>query len=159
VGERKPIHLGISVAGGAVYLGVVREPDELVLDDPAERIQPSAQLDLAAQLGDVRDRIRQELRRLQPAAAGVARTRKYTSWQYQAAFDRFSLETAAILACVDEEVSCRLVRGEDAAKAVPAPPTKVTERAHRQWDITPMAYWKERVWAFATAMALAKGIA
>jgi hypothetical protein len=157
VDEEKRTYLGIAVARGAVYLGVVREPDELLLDDLAERIQPSAQLELDAQLGDVRDRVRQELRRLKPAAVGVARTRKYMNWKYQPAFDRFSLEAAAILACVDAGVPCRMVRGEDAAKAVPAPPSQIAEHALQNWSITPTAYWKDRVWAFATAMALAKG--
>ena len=54
------IYLGVAVAARVLYLGCVRAPDELLLDDDAERIEPSSQLELDARLGDVRDRVRQD---------------------------------------------------------------------------------------------------
>ena len=139
------VFLGVNVSAGVLYLGVVRASGELVLVDEAERIQPSSQLALDSQLGDVRDRMRQELRRLRPVAVGIARTTKYNGWAYQSAFDKFSLETAALLACIDDDVPAQLVRGEDAARAVPAPKTRVVERAAEIWEIERTRYWKDRV--------------
>jgi hypothetical protein len=152
------LYLGVSVSARVLYLGVVRAPDEFLLDDAAERIEPSAQLELDGRLGDVRDRLRDELRRLKPSRVGVTKTKKYSNWKFADAFDRVSLETAVILACVDEGIPCRIVRSEDAAKAVPAAVTKVEEQAADRWGVEPSKYWKHRVWAFATALAMAKGI-
>jgi hypothetical protein len=151
------LYLGVNVASGVAYLGVVRAPDQLMVDDPGDRVEPSASLGDAARLDDFRSRVQQELRRLKPAAVGVMRPRKYNGWMWSAAFNRATLEAAVMLAAVAEGVRCTIVRAEDAAKAVPAPPTKVVELAANRWGIEPTEHWKDRVWAFATAMALAKG--
>jgi Holliday junction resolvasome RuvABC endonuclease subunit len=149
--------LGVNVAARVIYLGVVSD-ERPVIDDPATRIDPSAGLDLARRLDDIRARFRQEVRRLQPSAVGIMRPRLYSGWKWSAAFDRATLEAAIMLAAVEEQVPCTIVRAEDAAKAVPAAPTKVVEQAAISWGVEQQAQWKERVWAYATAMALAKGI-
>jgi len=148
-------YLGINVSARVVYLGVVHG-DRLVMDDPATRIEPSLELDVAHRLDDLRVRVRQEVRRLKPAAMGVMRPRRYAGWKWADAFERSTLEAAIMIAAVDENVPCTVVRAEDAASAVPAAPAKVVEQAAKRWEVEPQALWKDRVWAYATAMALAK---
>jgi len=126
------VYLGANVAARVIYLGVVRD-EKPVVDDPATRIVPSAEFDLAYRLDDIRARFRQEIRRLQPCAIGVMRPRLYSGWKWSAAFDRATLEAAIMLAAVEEHVPCTIVRAEDAAKAVPAAPTKVVEQAATRW--------------------------
>jgi hypothetical protein len=150
--------MGINVAARVIYLGVVRG-DAPVLDDPAVRVAPSQDLDEAHRIDDVRVRIRQEIRRLRPAGVGLMRPRRYAGWKWTDAFERAGLEAAIMIAAVEESVACQVVRAEDAARAVPAAPTKVVEQAAQRWGIEPPAQWKERAWAYATAMALAKGTA
>jgi hypothetical protein len=151
-------YLGINVSARVVYFGVARD-GQLVLDDPAERVEPSAELDDARRIDDVRVRVRQEIRRLQPVCLGVMRPRRYSGWKWSDAFSRATLEAAVMMAAVDEGAKCDVVRAEDAARAVPAAPSKVVEQAADRWGVNPTAQWEERVWAFATAMALAGGVA
>jgi hypothetical protein len=151
-------YLGVNVSARVVYFGVVSD-GQLDLDDPAERVEPSGELDDARRIDDVRVRVRQEIRRLRPACLGVMRPRRYSGWKWSDAFERATLEAAVMMAAVDEGTKCDVVRAEDAARAVPAAPTKVVEQAADSWGVAPTAQWKERVWAFATAMALAKGVA
>ncbi len=149
------VYLGINVAARVVYLGTVRG-EQLGLDDPATRIEPSQELNIARRVDDVRVRVRQEIRRLKPVAIGMMRPRRYAGWKWADAFDRSTLEAAIMIAAVEEGVPCSVVRAEDAARAVPAAPTKVVEQAADRWGVEPQPQWKDRVWAYATAMALAK---
>jgi hypothetical protein len=147
--------LGIQVAGRVLYFGVATTDGPAVDEGPA-RLKPSEQLELAAQLGDVRDHVRSELRALSPAGVGILRTTKFSQWQYKDAFPKFSLETAAILACVDEGIPARLVTAEEAASAVPAARASLPAQALKTWGVDPRPpYWNERAWALATAAALA----
>jgi hypothetical protein len=147
--------LGIQVAARVLYFGVAMA-NNLAPDTGPPRLKPSDQLELAAQLGDVRDQVRSELRALAPAGVGVLRTTKFSQWKYKDAFGKFSLETAAILACVDEGVPVRLVTAEEAASAVPASRANLPAQALKAWGISPKPpYWNDRAWAIATAAALA----
>lgn len=148
--------VGISVRGGEAYFAVVQCPDTPLVDDPLERITPTQQIDRPAGLADFRDRVAQELRRLQPRAVGVGFTRKYSSWTAEDAFRRFGLDAAAMLAAVDLGISCQRVREEDAAGAVGVAPTKLPEQAPARLGIDKTKYWSHRVWAIATALHVAK---
>src|SRR4051794_36295556 len=92
-----PIYVGINIASGEAFLGVMRG-DEALVDDNADRIRPNVQLGDAPRFEDFRARVGQELRRLQPAAIGVARTRMYGKWTMANASKRFGLEAAAMIA-------------------------------------------------------------
>jgi len=150
------VFVGVNVAGGVAYFGTVEPPERLLVGDPTDKLEPSANLRDAARLDEFRSRVQQEFRRLKPSAVGVMRPRKYSGWQWNAAFNRAILEAAVMLAAAGQGINCTIVRAEDAARAVPAPPTKVVEQAATKWNVEPTEHWKERVWAFATALALAK---
>jgi hypothetical protein len=98
--------LGISVRGGRAYFALVQCPSTPLLGDELDRISPSAQDDHAAVLGNFRDRVSQELRRLQPRAVGVGFTRKYQNWSAAEAYARFTLDAAVMLAAVDLNIDC-----------------------------------------------------
>jgi hypothetical protein len=154
--DNQGLFVGINVSGGIAYLGVANAGGEVALDDPAPRIGPNAQLDVARRLEDFRSRIAQELRRIRPQAVGVARTRRYQRWGYQEAFDRFTLEAAVMLAAVQEGFPCRQVKQEDAARATKVPVTKIAEALPERLGIEPTPYWRDRSVAFATALTLAE---
>lgn len=150
------VYVGINVAGGIAYLGVCRG-EQLALDDAAESVEPSQQLPLAERLEDFRARLGQEFRRLAPQGVGIARTRKFSQWQYKPAATRFGLEAVAMVAAIQEGVPCSLVVQEDAAKAAQVPVTKFAESMPSRFGIDPTLHWDKRALAFATALALAKG--
>lgn len=147
--------MGVHVAAGIAYLGVCRG-EELDLLDPADRIEPSGQLDLDRRFEDFRARIGQEFRRIGPTAIGVARTRKFSQWKYKDAFARFGLEAVAMVAAAQEGIRCQLVAQEDAAKAACSPVTQLAEAMPARLGIKPTAAWEKRALAFASALALAK---
>jgi hypothetical protein len=150
------VYVGINVAGGIAYLGVCRGK-QLDLSDTAESIEPNRQLALAEQLEDFRARLGQEFRRLAPQEVGIARTRKFSQWQYKPAAARFGLEAVAMVAAIQEGVPCSMVVQEDAAKAAQVPVTKFAEAMPARFGIDPTHHWDKRALAFATALALAKG--
>jgi hypothetical protein len=153
--DDQPIFLGINIAGGAAYLGAVRAPEEVLVNDQADRILPNDGLDLPLRLEDFRARLAQEMRRLQPAKVGIARTRMFKNWTMKAASNRFGFEAAAMLAAVQEEFECELVRREDAAKPVGVPIEKVPELLPSALGISKTPYWKDRAAAFLIARYLA----
>jgi hypothetical protein len=153
--SNEPIFLGINIAGGAAYLGTVRAPREILVADQADRILPNDGLDRPLRLEDFRARLAQEMRRLQPAKVGVARTRMFKNWTMKAASNRFGFEAAAMLAAVQEGFDCELVRQEDAAKAVGVPIEKVPELLPAALGISKTPYWKDRAAAFLVARHLA----
>ena len=150
-----PVYLGIQIASGVAYLGVVREDGEVLVDDPADRIRPNAQLDEASLYENFRARVGQELRRLQPAVVGVARTRKYSQWTMADATKRFGLEASAMIAAAQEGIECRLVTQEEAVKTVKAPIPRLTDVLPERLGIEPTPYWKDRAVAFLVAAHLA----
>jgi hypothetical protein len=151
------LFLGVHIASGIAYLGVATSADGLIMSDPADRIRPSPQLADANQLGDFRDRVSQEIRRLQPAEVGVFRTTRFRNWSFTDAWTRFSLETAVMLAAVGEGVPSRHVVAEDASGTVPCPPNKIPDIAAEAWGVQRPQYWRERAPALAAALALARG--
>jgi hypothetical protein len=159
-GDKSPhepdVVVGIAVQHGVAYFAVVQCPDILLLTDPLDRIVPTEQVDRAEVLRNFRDRVAQELRRLQPRAVGVGFTRKYKGWTAQEAFTRFSLDAAAMLAAVDLHIPCLQVRQEDAARAVGAAPKLLADHAAARLGIQKTTYWSERVWAIATALYVAQ---
>jgi hypothetical protein len=152
---KEPVFLGINIAGGGAYLGVVRAPAEVLVADQADRILPNDGLDRPLRLEDFRARLAQEMRRLQPAKVGIARTRMFKNWTMKAASNRFGFEAAAMLAAVQADFDCGLVRQEDAAKAVGMPLEKVPELLPTALGISKTPYWKDRAAAFLVARYLA----
>jgi hypothetical protein len=153
--EERPIFVGINIAGGAAYLGVVRAPEEILVSDQGDRILPNDGLDRPLRLEEFRVRLAQEMRRLQPAKVGIARTRMFKNWTMKAASNRFGFEAAAMLAAVQEGFPCELVRQEDAAKAVGVPIERVPELLPDAIGISKTPYWKDRATAFLIARFLA----
>ncbi len=149
------IYVGINIASGAAFLGAVRCPDRVLLDDGADRILPSEDLDYPARLEDFRLRLAQELRRLRPAAVGLARTRMFKNWTMAAATQRFGFEAAAMLAVVGEGIACELVRQEDAARSVGVPIKEAPDHLPEALGIEKTPFWKDRSIAFMTARHLA----
>jgi hypothetical protein len=154
--EPPPIVVGMLVAARIAYFAVASPACVLHLDDPLDRIVPTPQLDRPEVIADFRDRVAQEFRRLRPAAVGVAFTRRYMGWNANDAFDRFSLDTAAMLAAVDLGIRCERVRQEDAADAVGVAPAKLGAQAAARLGIDRTRYWNDRVWAIATAVYMAR---
>lgn len=152
------VYLGLRISSGVAYFGAVESPDQLLLDDPLDKLASNTHLDTAAKLEDFRARVAQELRRLEPAAVGVARTMRYQQWSYQSAFDRFSLEAAAMLAATAEQIPCYVVKQERAGKAVGLPPNQIADRLAGRLGIEAPAHWEHRSVAFAAALALVEDV-
>ena len=150
-----PLFLGINIAGGAAYLGAVRAPAEILVDDQADRILPNDGLDRPVRLEDFRARLAQEMRRLKPAKVGIARTRMFQNWTMKDASNRFGFEAAAMLAAVQEDFACELVRQEDAARGAGVPIKQVQEMLPAVLGISKTPYWKDRAVAFMVARYLA----
>ena len=92
---------------------------------------------------------------MQPTAVGVARTLKFKQWSMSAATTRFGLEAAAMLAAVQEDFSCTLVRQEDAARSAGVPLKRAEELLPAALQIEKTRYWKDRAPAFMVARHLA----
>jgi hypothetical protein len=148
--------LGVSVRGGQAYFALVCCPATPLLAGELDRITPSTQGVHATQLGNFRDRVSQELRRIQPGAVGVGFTRKYNNWAAEDAYTRFTLDAAVMLAAVDLNIECVRVSEEDAARAIGVPPKDLSARAAGALGVTPTKYWKERAWALAVALHVAQ---
>jgi hypothetical protein len=147
-------YVGIHIASGAAFLAAISGGQPLV-DDSADRIRPNAQLNDALRLEDFRARVGQELRRLQPAKVGVARTRKYGNWTMANASKRFGLEAAAMIAAAQEDFECQLVTQEEAAKTVEVPIPRLGRVLPGRLGIEPTPYWEDRAVAFLIAAHLA----
>ncbi|HXF31589.1 MAG TPA: hypothetical protein VN522_08705 [Solirubrobacterales bacterium] len=152
----KLVHVGINVASGTTYIGVMRGTEPLV-DDGADRIRPNAQLDHAARFEDFRARLGQELRRLQPRVVGIARTRKYGNWTMANASTRFGLEAVAMIAAEQEGLECRLITQEEAAKSVEVPIPRLSEALPKRLGMEQTPHWNDRAVAFLVAAHLALG--
>lgn len=150
--------VGVSIHAGVAYFGVVKCPDVILIDDRLDRIVPATQGSLSTDLDDFKNRVLQELRRLQPHAVGVGFTRKYGGWTAQNAFKRFSLDAAVMIAAAELGVRCDRVKLEAAAKAVGVPPTKMDELGASSLGISPPRNRTERTWAVATALAVAETV-
>lgn len=148
--------VGINIVAGEAWIGIVQCPDDLVLDDPLKRLARAQYLEPADALHDFVDRFREELRRIQPVAVGVANTRLYVGWKYADALKRITLEAAIMLAASAEEISFESVRQEDVFKAVGAPYMEFPKRAAEQLAIDPPPNWDKRALAFGSALKLAK---
>lgn len=155
VDQEQPIYVGINIASAGAYLGAVQCPDEVLIKDQADRILPNDELDYPARLEDFRARVAQELRRLQPAGVGLARTRMFKNWTMSSATARFGFEAAAMLAAVQEGFPCSLVRQEDAARSAEVPIKRMVELLPKTLGIEKTPYWKERSVAFMVARHLA----
>lgn len=152
--QKDHLYVGVNIASGAAFLGALRGGEALI-EDAADRIKPNAQLDDAPRFEDFRARVGQELRRLQPAIVGIARTRKYSNWTMANASTRFGLEAAAMIAAEQEGLPCRLVTQEEAAKTVKAPIPRLTQALPGRLGIQPTPYWGDRAVAFLIAAHLA----
>jgi hypothetical protein len=150
-----PTYVGINIASGVAYFGAVRG-GEILVRDSADRIRPNGQLDDATRYENFRARVAQELRRLQPALVGIARTRKYGQWTMATATKRFGLEAAAMISAAQEDIECRLVTQEEAAKSVEVPIQRLTAILPERLGVEPTAYWNDRAVAFLVAAHLAK---
>lgn len=155
VDQDQPVYVGINIASGGAYLGAVRCPDAILTDDQADRILPNEELDYPARLEDFRARVGQELRRLQPAGVGLARTRMFKNWTMSSATVRFGFEAAAMLAAVQEGFPCFVVRQEDAARSAEVPMERMIELLPKALGIEKTRYWKDRSVAFMVARHLA----
>jgi Holliday junction resolvasome RuvABC endonuclease subunit len=154
--EGAVVHVGINITSAGAYLGAVRCPDLVLAEDGADRILSNQELDLPARLEDFRARVAQELRRLQPARVGLARTLMFKNWTMKGATARFSFEAAAMLAAVQEGYPCELVRQEDAAKSVGVALKEASKQLPAALGIEKTPYWKERSVAFMVARHLAE---
>jgi hypothetical protein len=150
------VFLGVNISGGGAYLGAVRGPDRILVEDEADRILPNESLELPLRLEDFRARLAQEMRRLRPTKIGVARTLMYKGWSMKSATSRFGFEAAAMLAAVQEDFECELVRQEDAAKSVGVRLTEAAEQLPDVLGIDRTRYWKDRSIAFMIARHLSE---
>jgi len=155
VDQDQPVYVGINIASGGAYLGAVQCFDVVLTDDQADRILPNEELDYPARLEDFRARVGQELRRLQPAGVGLARTRMFKNWTMSSATVRFGFEAAAMLAAVQEGFPCSVVRQEDAARSAEVPMERMIELLPKALGIEKTRYWKDRSVAFMVARHLA----
>lgn len=148
--------VGVHIASGVAYFAVVECPDRAVIDDPADRIIPAANLAGADQLADFASRVGQELRRVEPVAIGVIHPKRYGNWSYKDAFRRVSLEASMMLTAHGLGIRSEQVKVERALKTLQIPGKDESRWIAELLGIKPPRYWNERSWAFIAAAALAK---
>jgi len=148
--------VGINIVAGEAWVGVVECPDVMLLKDPLTRLARAKHLPSADALHDFANRFREQLRRIQPVAVGVANTRRYSGWPYAEAFNRVTLEAAIMLATSAEEVPFVSVKQEAVFKAIEIPYENFPKRAAEQLGIDPPTNWNNRALAFGAALTLAK---
>lgn len=139
--------LGVNVAGGVLYLAAldVTTTEETELGRRvalAPRLQPSAHLDDAHKVADLRDRFAQDLRAISPDVVGVVGTRQYAGLAYKNAFMRISAVSAVFIACVEGNKACREVKTEEIARLVLAPANKLSQTDPSKFGLqSPVQYW------------------
>lgn len=156
-----PCVLALNIAAGSVYCAVAISPDEVLFDDPLERLDMAEGLDPAEQLADFSARFRLELRRIAPIAVGVLHTKLNANWKYAGAFRRITVEAAVMLVVVETSTSSapiayRLIKQHAMAKTVGIPLPKLVEVGTTRWGDGVTRYRKDRLPAVVGALALAK---
>jgi hypothetical protein len=156
--------LGINVKAGALYLAVV-EPsvDGDTLGTPVSRgsarLQPNDTLAPADRMGDIYNRISQEIRAIKPDAVALLDTRKHADWKYADAFSRISLIAAVQLACHDLGIPYDDIKTEPVGRFVKVPAKDLGKLASEVFGFAKdPSYWTTgRSQAFAVAATVAGG--
>jgi hypothetical protein len=149
--------LGVHLAAGEAYIGIVRPPADVDTLDPLEKMAPAGHLSGADQLADFVARFRQEVRRVHPDVVGVLLPRRGGQWVYKEAAQRASLEACILLAGHAEGIASKLIKQSDVASGLHMPPEKVPQLAAERLGVTkPPRYWRARSYAFAAAAYLAQ---
>jgi hypothetical protein len=149
--------LGLSIAGGDLYLGLIETSSEsgpFAAAGGPERLQP-ASLQPDERLADFASRFGQILRECQPDRVVLVATRKHSSWSYREAEDRILLVAAVMLQCRAHGIPFQEMKTEAIGRAVSLPAKSLSEFDHGQIRaVTRPAYWsKGRASAFAAAVA------
>lgn len=139
--------LGASVKSGLLYLAAVDESeDDAAIGLPADvcsaRIRPNTGLDPAARLGDLYDRVTQELRAASPDYVAILATRKNSQWLYTHAVERISVIATLHLACHHLQIPCSEIKTEPVGRAVNTRADKLeTVDPSKFGYASPPVYW------------------
>jgi hypothetical protein len=152
-------YLGLSIASGTIYYGVLAlqsgdTPPHMPTNAPASLAHRDGPAD-AVRLADTYERIKQDLRLLAPCEVVIVGTRLHGNWAYKAAFERISLITMIMLACVELGTECEEWSTEKIGKLVGLPPQSLASFDCREVGFTEKPkYWSAgRAAAFAAAKA------
>ncbi len=150
--------LGVNIAAGVAYLGVVNCPSELLISDEVESMALAKNLGPAEMVDDLRKRFREELRRLRPLAVGVVHPRLYSGWKYRDAYTRVTIETAIMVAAVEEQIHFASIKQDKIAGVVKAPvgATFAALAAKRLGLQKVPSGWNNRALAFGAALLLSQ---
>lgn len=154
--DEQPLAMGVHLASGKAYFGLIRCPKEPLLDDELGRMTLAEHLGGGEQLADFVGRFRQEIRRVKPSIVGILLPNRHAQWVYRDAQLRASLEACSLLAAQAEAIPAELVRHVDAARAVESSPQQIPARAAAVLAVAKKpTYWNQRALAFATACFVA----
>lgn len=122
--------VGASVKAGALFLAVVEDTDDPALlgrqvGGCTPRILPNAGLDMTGRIGDLYDRVTQELRASSPDFLTILGTRKNNQWLYGHAVDRISIISTIHLASHHLQIPCREIKTEPVGRIVGQPANKL----------------------------------
>jgi hypothetical protein len=137
---------GVNARAGCLYLAVVEPTGDQSAPwrkvEVPTRLVPSAGLDEAPRLVDLRNRLRQDLRSAQVSAVGSVATRKYNNWKYRDAQDRVTLLAAVMFCCVELDIPYFEVKTEDIARTVHAPAHQLNKLESAKVGFSaPPLYW------------------
>ena len=128
--------VGASVKSGVLYLAAVEDADDAAeLGRPVSacspRLQPNVGLAMRERLGDLYDRVAQELRASSPDGVAILATRKNNQWLYGQAVDRITVISVLHLTCHHLQIPCREVKTE--------PVGRLASQAANKLESTPWA--------------------
>jgi hypothetical protein len=147
--------VGIAIAAGKVYVGVVDGSGVPRLDDPARRLEVAEHTDRAEALREFGERFRQELRRLKPSALVVMQPQpRQSGWPYAEAFRRVSIETVIMVVSAEERIPFTAAKPGQTLKTLGLP-VEETAKALEERIGGKDTYWTQRWPAFAAALAKA----
>jgi hypothetical protein len=117
---------GMSIRAGELHLAVVSEPAAATAIAQAtiggtSKLTFSDNLSGAAQLVDLKERIRQDLREWKVSSLHVLETSKHANWKYSSAVVRVLAISAAMYAAAEEDLAFSMMKPTAVAKLALSP--------------------------------------
>ena len=154
------------MASGVVYYGVLASqldgaPPQHLVSAPVKLEHQRGPAD-AARLADTSSRIKQDLRVLAPHIVVIVGTRMHGNWVYKVAFERASLITVIMLACMELGIACEEWTTEKIGKLVDVSPSSLSDVKYPEFGFAQKpTFWnigRGPAFAAAKAAALVSGV-
>jgi hypothetical protein len=158
--EHRDSVMGVNLAAGVAYLGLVARPDR-ILSTESVKVSPPANLDEWSQLHQFGERILVEARARGATTVVFVEPGKYGGWKYWDAHRRGALETAVGLACRTTNVRVVTLAQKTIAAAFGCKGSgELDGKLPAVLSLQPrdVLHWNQRGIAFAAALCQARKV-